>query len=29
MIEITEEDLQIDIKKKASSKLSSGSGSGE
>lgn len=27
MIEITEEDLKIDIKKKASSKLSSGSGS--
>jgi len=29
MIEITEEDLQIDIKKKANSKLSSGSGPGE
>ena len=29
MIEITEEDLNIDIKKKASSKLSSGSGSDE
>ena len=29
MIEITEEDLNIDIKKKAASKLSSGSGQGE